>query len=78
QWQLSDASGHQPSPDIVDLVYMLFELHLDVYERITNPNSVVEQITRTKARIRLGRWWDLGTQVSRRRYFGAGDGLTLC
>ncbi|EAA27687.3 hypothetical protein GE21DRAFT_5990 [Neurospora crassa] len=77
QWQLSDASGHQPSPDIVDLVYMLFELHLDVYERITNPNSVVEQITRTKARIRLGRWWDLATQVSRRRYFGTDDALTL-
>lgn len=77
QWQSSKASRRQPFTDIVDLIHMLFELHLDVYERITNPNSVVEQLTRTKARIRLGRWWDLAAEVSRRRSLKTDDALTL-
>ena len=77
QWQLSDENKRRPLADIVRLVLMLFELHLDVYERITNPNSVVEQITRTKARIRLGRWWDLATEVSRRRRRETDDDMTL-
>ncbi|CCC07064.1 unnamed protein product [Sordaria macrospora k-hell] len=77
QWQLSDESKRQPLTNIARLVLMLFELHLDVYERITNPNSVVDLTTRTRARIRLGRWWDLATEASRRRHLDTDDDLTL-
>ncbi|KAL8830132.1 MAG: hypothetical protein Q9191_001613 [Dirinaria sp. TL-2023a] len=38
------------------LAQNIFELHLDVYERITNPSSKVDLETRAKQRDRLGRW----------------------
>ncbi|KAL6718783.1 Histone transcription regulator 3 [Lecanora helva] len=38
------------------LVQAIFELHLDVYERITNPKSIVDQTTRILQRDRLSRW----------------------
>ena len=41
---------------LVRLTQNLFELHLDIYERITNPDSEVEIDVRTKQRDRLGRW----------------------
>ncbi|KAI1819909.1 hypothetical protein F4861DRAFT_99728 [Xylaria intraflava] len=56
------------TPKAVDcLVQMQFELHLDIYERITNPNSAVDLPTRVETKARLARWSMLATQLSRRR-----------
>ncbi|KAK0714701.1 hypothetical protein B0H67DRAFT_553369 [Lasiosphaeris hirsuta] len=60
-----------------ELVYMLFELHLDVFERITNPNSVVDLATRVEARGRLERWFSLATDVNRHRAQDPDDELSL-
>jgi hypothetical protein len=35
---------------------MLFELHIDIYERITNPSSAVDYATRLDTKYRLDRW----------------------
>lgn len=52
---------------IDEIVQMLFELHLDVYERITNPNSAVEYAIRVETKGRLGRWFTFASQMSRDR-----------
>ena len=38
------------------LVVMLLELYVDIYERITNPSSVVDYATRMLTKDRMGRW----------------------
>ena len=43
-------------------VQTIFELHLDVYGRITNPSSVVDMATRTLQRDRLCRWAALASK----------------
>ncbi|KAG6295231.1 hypothetical protein E4U46_004901 [Claviceps purpurea] len=35
---------------------MIFELHIDIYERITNPSSAVDYATRVETKYRLDRW----------------------
>jgi hypothetical protein len=47
------------------MVLMLFELHLDVYERITNPSSIVEYRVRVETKCRLSRWLDFASAMSR-------------
>ena len=42
--------------DCMDLVQTIFEIHLDVYGRITNPSSEVDMATRLYQRDRLQRW----------------------
>ena len=42
---------------------IVFELHLDVYGKITNPNSKVDEATRTLQRDRLGRWAALASKL---------------
>ncbi|KAH6646600.1 hypothetical protein BKA67DRAFT_411908 [Truncatella angustata] len=49
------------------MIQTLFELHLDVYERITNPNSAVDFGIRVEVKGRLGRWFSLASQMSRDR-----------
>ncbi|KAI1133169.1 hypothetical protein F5Y10DRAFT_229559 [Nemania abortiva] len=49
------------------LVQMQFELHLDIYERITNPNSAVDFSTRVETKDRLARWFSLAAQLSKER-----------
>ncbi|KAI1308147.1 hypothetical protein F5Y03DRAFT_112383 [Xylaria venustula] len=49
------------------LVQMQFELHLDIYERITNPNSAVDFATRVETKARLARWFSLAAQLSKER-----------
>ncbi|KAK8000882.1 Histone transcription regulator 3-like protein [Apiospora marii] len=54
--------------DSVDgMTQMLFELHLDVYERITNPNSAVDFGIRVETKGRLGRWFSFAAELSQRR-----------
>jgi len=63
--------------EISELVFMLFELHLDIYERITNPNSAIELNTRIEARGRLDRWMSLAIEISQRRPKKADDTLSI-
>lgn len=47
------------SRSLIEVVQNIFELHLDIYGRITNPNSEVDTSTRTGQRDRLQRWASL-------------------
>jgi hypothetical protein len=60
-----DALASDTALELDAMVQTLFELHLDVYERITNPNSVVEQAIRIETKGRLDRWFDVATYVRR-------------
>ncbi|KAF7562650.1 hypothetical protein G7046_g1482 [Stylonectria norvegica] len=43
------------------VIPMLFELHIDIFERITNPSSVVDYATRMETKYRLSRWLDVAS-----------------
>ena len=45
------------------LVQAIFELHLDVYGRITNPSSIVDTAIRLQQRDRLARWAALSSKL---------------
>jgi len=51
--------------DLECVVQTLFELYLDVYERITNPSSVVEYTVRVETKGRLARWMDIAAGLAR-------------
>ena len=53
----------QSSFKFMNFAQIVFELHLDVYWKITNPNSKVEQDTRILQRDRLGRWAALASRL---------------
>ncbi|KAI1326496.1 hypothetical protein F5Y16DRAFT_229900 [Xylariaceae sp. FL0255] len=59
------------------LIQMLFELHLDIYERITNPNSAVDISTRIETKLKLGRWFTFAAKMSRERAGTMGNSLSL-
>ncbi|KUI68636.1 hypothetical protein VM1G_03674 [Cytospora mali] len=63
--------------ELDNLVQMLFELYLDVYERITNPNSRVDISIRLGTKGRLSRWLDLATGLRRSRPTESGVELSL-
>lgn len=65
---MAEADGGVDSTrvEFESIVQMLFELLLDVYELITNPNSVVQNSVRLETRTRLERWQDLASAVFRR------------
>lgn len=50
----------------VQLVQAIYELHLDVYGRITNPSSEVDAVTRLLQRDRLCRWAALSSKLMNR------------
>ncbi len=49
--------------DCMLLVQAIFELHLDVYGRITNPSSIVDTAIRLQQRDRLARWAALSSKL---------------
>ncbi|KXX78483.1 Histone transcription regulator 3 [Madurella mycetomatis] len=53
--------------ELASLAQMLFELHLDNYERVANPNSAVDQSTTLEAKCRLDRWMDWAIAIARPR-----------
>lgn len=66
------SSTHADAPksirkDADYFVQMQFELQLDIYERITNPNSAVDLATRMETKVKLARWFSLAAQLSRER-----------
>lgn len=76
--QLQEQEGKEAELDELDnLVQMLFELYLDVYERITNPNSRVDISIRLGTKGRLSRWLDLASSLRRSRPADTGVELSL-
>ncbi|KAI0404572.1 hypothetical protein F4802DRAFT_222514 [Xylaria palmicola] len=63
--EAGNPKGRREAVDL--LVQMQFELHLDIYERITNPNSPVDFATPVETKDRLARWFSLAAQLSRER-----------
>ena len=66
-WQSPDSEAAMSFCTLDKMVQMLFELHMDVYERITNPNSAVDLSIRVETKGRLGRWFAFAAQMSRER-----------
>ncbi|XP_044719678.1 uncharacterized protein HRG_06267 [Hirsutella rhossiliensis] len=58
--ELSPASPEKLA-SLETMIAMLFELHVDIYERITNPSSAVDYATRMETKYRLGRWMDVAS-----------------
>jgi hypothetical protein len=59
------------------MVQTLFELHLDVYSRITNPSSIIHYETRVITKDRVDRWADLSADVIRTHTGEPNDELYL-
>ena len=55
--------------DLIETVQNIFELHLDIYGRITNPSSEVDFETRALQLDRLGRWAALASDVINTRTY---------
>ncbi|MCJ1418881.1 Histone transcription regulator 3 [Xylographa parallela] len=59
-------SSHQcrnEDSSLLELIQSIFELHLDIYGSITNPNSMVDNDTRMLQRDRLERWAGLSSSA---------------
>ncbi|KAK4170083.1 histone transcription regulator 3 [Cladorrhinum sp. PSN259] len=63
--------------ELAPMVQMLFELHLDVFEHITNPSSAVDESTRAETQRKVRRWLELATEMVRLRDAGSNDELSL-
>lgn len=63
--------------ELVDMIFMLYELHLEIYERTTNPNSVADPVSRVKAKGRVDNWLSLATRIKQMTEHDAKDPLTL-
>ncbi|KAH0525569.1 hypothetical protein TsFJ059_007918 [Trichoderma semiorbis] len=58
-------SSPEALADLESLIPMVFELYIDIYERITNPSSAVDYATRMETKYRLQRWLDLASAYMR-------------
>lgn len=77
QFEMEHAQSPQEIRTLEEMVETLFELHIDIYTRITNPNSVVPYDTRLTTKERLDRWADLAADVVQSRYEKTKDDLAL-
>jgi len=59
-----------------DMAETLFELHIDIYSRITNPTSAVPFETRLLTKERLDRWADFAADVIRTRKEDSDESLS--
>ncbi|CAK7274729.1 Histone transcription regulator 3 [Sporothrix epigloea] len=51
--------------EIYNLVQMIYELYIDIYERITNMSSAVAATTRAETKLRLDRWMRFASDLFR-------------
>ncbi|KAK3989337.1 histone transcription regulator 3 [Cladorrhinum sp. PSN332] len=72
-------ANHHPEAlaELASMVQMLFELHLDVFEHITNPNSTADEVARTESQRRVHRWMELATEIAQLRNSESSDELSL-
>lgn len=69
--------GSQELARLEEMAQILFELHLDIYSRITNPSSIVNYETRIMTKDRLDRWADFSADIIRSRACQDNDELSL-
>ncbi|PYH45558.1 putative transcriptional corepressor of histone genes (Hir3) [Aspergillus saccharolyticus JOP 1030-1] len=62
---------------VLEMIQTLFELHLDIYASINNPNSEVDGRTRLQQRDRLGRW-SLLARTALTHFFDHSSSNTSC
>ncbi|KAF4339877.1 histone transcription regulator 3 [Fusarium beomiforme] len=55
------AGSPEKLAELETIIPMIYELHIDIYELITNPSSVVDYATRMKTKYRLARWLDVAS-----------------
>ncbi|KAJ8058222.1 hypothetical protein OCU04_012418 [Sclerotinia nivalis] len=77
--ELSRSSGESSTQisQLEEMVETIFELHLDVYSRITNADSMVGMDIRIMTRDRLDRWANFSAFVMRSRQYEQDDELSL-
>ncbi|TGO26087.1 hypothetical protein BPAE_0066g00130 [Botrytis paeoniae] len=77
--ELSRSSGEASThlSQLEEITETIFELHLDVYTRITNADSMVGMDIRIMTKDRLDRWADLSAFVMRSRNSEQDDELSL-
>ncbi|EAQ87676.1 hypothetical protein CHGG_04295 [Chaetomium globosum CBS 148.51] len=71
-----DVQGETIS-ELAGLAQTLFELHLDVYDHITDPNSTADQEAKLEAKCRVDRWADMAGEVIRLRTLEPDDPIAL-
>ncbi|KAI9644608.1 Histone transcription regulator 3 [Ciborinia camelliae] len=77
--ELSRSSGESPAQisQLEEMTETIFELHLDVYTRITTPDSRVGMDIRIMTKDRLDRWANFSAFVMRSRKYEQDDELSL-
>ncbi|KAH6610032.1 histone transcription regulator 3 [Trichoderma cornu-damae] len=79
--RVSEELSRRPSLEVLaelePLIPMIFELYIDIYERITNPSSAVDYATRMETKYRLQRWLDLTSAYVRCMNRPAADPLCV-
>ncbi|KAK4125750.1 histone transcription regulator 3 [Parathielavia appendiculata] len=63
--------------ELAELAQMLLELHLDVYEHQTDPNSATDQEATLEAKCRMDRWMGTAVELTRLRNPCSNDSLSL-
>ena len=77
---MSASDVHAIDQKLIKVIQSIFELHLDIYGRITNPSSEVDLATRTLQLDRLSRWAGLASHAHHNRppsESGAPDRLAI-
>ncbi|KAH8652721.1 hypothetical protein BGZ60DRAFT_182653 [Tricladium varicosporioides] len=77
EMEKANREGDSKLPRMEEVAQTLFELHLDIYSRITNPNSIVPHETRVMTKERLDRWADVTADVVNSRKRPSDDELSL-
>ncbi|RFU73309.1 histone transcription regulator 3 [Trichoderma arundinaceum] len=75
--ELRENPSSEVLADLESLIPMIFELYIDIYERITNPSSAVDYATRMETKYRLQRWLDLTSAYVRLMDRPAADPLCV-
>ncbi|KAF4630688.1 hypothetical protein G7Y89_g7450 [Cudoniella acicularis] len=74
---LAYLGGDAKVAQMEEVAETLFELHLDIYSRITNPNSIVPHETRVMTKERLDRWAEITSDIIPSRKCDQDDELSL-
>ena len=76
-YSVEDDSAHQTVEDadlsLIEFIQTAFEIHLDIYGKMSSPSSKVDQPTRILQRDRLKRWAGLSSIAVGKRYLLANE-----
>ena len=75
--RLQDTRNEERLVHYAEMAQTLFELHLDIYSRITNPSSIINYETRVMTKDRLDRWAEFTADIIRSHVSQDNDELSL-